>query len=250
MKITLAIIAFNEEKNLPRCLASAATVADEILVLDSGSKDRTVETAKEYGARVEHQPWLGYVGQKNQLLQRANHPWILSLDADEALSPELLATLQQIKKTEPPADLSGYSMPRCVCYEGRWIRHGDWYPDRLTRLFRKDRAEFAGGKVHERLEISGTIYPLHEEIYHYSFADAQDHWNRCVKYAHLWAESAHEQGKRGGTFRGAARGSYRFFRAFVLKRGFLEGGLGLRIARFSAREVFLKYKLLGEMKKK
>ncbi|MGV3771622.1 MAG: glycosyltransferase family 2 protein [Verrucomicrobiales bacterium] len=249
MKITLGIIAFNEEKNLGRCLESACEVADEILVLDSGSRDRTTDIARKHGARVEHQPWLGYVGQKNKLLDLATHPWILSLDADEALSPALLETLLQIKNSEPSQGISGYSMPRCVFYEGRWIRHGDWYPDRLTRLFRREQGRFAGGKVHERLELNGKVHALHEEIYHYSFEDASDHWNRCVKYAHLWAESAHEKGKHGGSLIGAARASHRFIRSYLLKRGFMEGRLGFPIAFFSARQVFLKYKRLGQLKK-
>jgi glycosyltransferase involved in cell wall biosynthesis len=249
MKISLAIITLNEEKNLERCLQSAAGLAEEILVLDSGSSDGTEKIARQFGARVERQPWLGYVGQKNKLISMASNPWILSLDADEALSPQLAERLREIKATEPPSEIAGFSMPRCVCYEGHWIRHGDWYPDRLVRLFRSEQARFAGGKVHERLELHGKIRPLEEEIYHYSFQDAQDHWKRCVKYAHLWAESAHEAGKRGGTAIGFLRGAHRFARSYLLRGGFLEGRLGLRIAWFAAKEVHLKYKLLGRMTK-
>jgi glycosyltransferase involved in cell wall biosynthesis len=149
MKISFCLITFNEEPNLPRCLASCADLADEIVILDSGSTDGTARIAREFHARFEHQDWLGYVGQKNQILSLATHDWVFSLDADEELSPELRAEVRRLKTGEPSPGLSGFSMPRCVLYEGRWIRHGDWYPDRLVRLFRRDRARFAGGKVHE-----------------------------------------------------------------------------------------------------
>ncbi len=173
MKISFCLITLNEEKNLPRCLASCAGLADEIIVLDSGSTDATEKIARQFGARFEHQDWLGFVGQKNRVLSLATRDWIFSLDADEELSPELRAEILSLKNSGAPShNVNGYSMPRCVLYEGRWIRHGDWYPDRLVRLFRRDHARFAGGNVHERLEISGPVQDLHGDLHHYSFADA------------------------------------------------------------------------------
>ena len=244
MKISFCIITLNEEENLSRCLGSIAELADEIVILDSGSTDRTAEIARAHDARFEVQPWLGYVGQKNAVLNRATHDWIFSIDADEALSPELAAEIRQIKNSGPPADVSGYSMPRCVQYEGRWIRHGDWYPDRLTRLFRRDRARFAGGKVHERLEVSGKVIPLSGDLYHFSFRDAADHWARCEKYARLWAESQAEANRSCGPFSPFSHAAFRFCRAYFLRRGFLDGARGFRIAWYAAREVHLKYSLL------
>jgi glycosyltransferase involved in cell wall biosynthesis len=246
MKISFCLITLNEEENLERCLGSFRGLADEIVVLDSGSTDRTGEIARAHGARFEVQPWQGYVGQKNSVLGRASHDWVFSIDADEALSPELYAEVQGIKESSPDPEITGYSMPRCVCYEGQWIRHGDWYPDRLTRLFRRDRARFAGGKVHERLEVSGKVVPLAGNLHHYSFRDAADHWARCQKYARLWAETKLEQNKSTTPLAPLAHASFRFLRAYLLRRGFLDGPLGFRIAWFAAREVHLKYSLLRQ----
>ncbi|MBI5774659.1 MAG: glycosyltransferase family 2 protein [Verrucomicrobia bacterium] len=247
MKFSFCLITLNEEANLPRCLKSCADLADETLVLDSGSTDATEKIARDFGARFERQDWLGYVGQKNRVLSLAAHEWVFSLDADEELSPELREEIRRLKQTDPPPAVSGYSMPRCVLYEGRWIRHGDWYPDRLTRIFRRARAQFAGGKVHERLEISGEVVPLRADLHHHSFRDAADHWARCQKYARLWAETQFEAGRSAGPLAPFTHAAFRWLRGYLIKRGFLDGAQGWRIAQFSAREVFLKYQLLREM---
>lgn len=250
MKLSFCLITFNEESNLPRCLKSCADLADEIVVLDSGSTDATEQIARQFGARWEHQDWLGYVGQKNRVLSLARHGWVFSLDADEELSTELREEVRALKANPPPADVSGYEMPRCVWYEGRWIRHGDWYPDRLVRLFRRDRARFAGGKVHERLEITGPVRRLRSELYHYSFKDAADHWARCQQYARLWAETQFEQGRTAGPWAPWVHAALRWLRGYVLRAGFLDGSQGWRIAGFCAREVALKYRLLREMNRR
>ncbi|MEI7733089.1 MAG: glycosyltransferase family 2 protein [Verrucomicrobiota bacterium] len=247
MKISFCLITRNEEANLPRCLQSCADLADEIVVLDSGSTDGTEAIARRFNARWFHQDWLGYVGQKNKLLSLAQHPWVFSIDGDEELSPELRAEVLAVKATEPPAEISGYDMPRCVPYEGRWIRHGDWYPDRLVRLFRRDRARFAGGKVHERLEIQGRIQSFQGELCHYSFKNAADHWARCQHYARLWAETQAEQGRRVGPLAPVLHAMFRWCRGYILKAGFLDGPQGWRIAKINAREVHLKYRLLRAM---
>jgi glycosyltransferase involved in cell wall biosynthesis len=247
VKISFCIITLNEEANLRRCLASCASLADEIVVLDSGSTDGTEKIAREFGAHWEHQPWLGYVGQKNRVLARATNDWIFSIDADEELSPNLRDEIAALKKNPLREDVAGYSMPRCVLYEGRWIRHGDWYPDRLVRLFRKSKGRFTGGKVHERLEISGPVAPLRNDLFHYSFRDATDHWDRCEKYAKLWAESQKEAGKSAGAIAPYSHAAFRWLRGYILKRGFLDGPQGRRIAGICAREVFHKYRLLREM---
>ncbi|MFA6545576.1 MAG: glycosyltransferase family 2 protein [Limisphaerales bacterium] len=247
MKISFCLITLNEEANLPRCLRSCADLADEIVVLDSGSTDGTERMAKDFGVRFEHQDWLGYVGQKNRVLSRATHDWVFSIDADEELSPELREDVRRLKAAEPAADVSGWSMPRCVLYEGRWIRHGDWYPDRLVRLFRRDRAHFAGGKVHERLELTGPIQPLSSELYHHSFKDAGDHWARCEKYARLWAETQFELGRNAGPLAPVTHAAFRWFRGYIIRQGFLDGPQGWRIAAFCAREVALKYQILRRL---
>jgi glycosyltransferase involved in cell wall biosynthesis len=247
MRISFCVITLNEADNLSRCLASIQDVADEIVVLDSGSEDGTREVAAQYKCRWEHQDWLGYVGQKNKVLSLASHEWVFSIDADESLSEELRREIVELKKREPPDSVSGFSAPRCVCYEGRWIRHGDWYPDRLVRLFRRSRAKFAGGRVHERLEVEGAVENLRGDLRHYSFRDRDDHWARCQKYARLWAETEFEAGRKCGRLAAPARAAFRWFRGYVWKAGFLDGPLGWRIAVFCAKEVFLKYRLLGQL---
>jgi glycosyltransferase involved in cell wall biosynthesis len=251
MQTSFCLITLNEENNLRRCLKSCADLADEIVVLDSGSVDATEKIAREFGARFEHQAWLGYVGQKNRVLSLAARDWIFSLDADEELSPELRDEIRRFKtvgKVGP--DVAGFDMPRCVFYEGRWIRHGDWYPDRLVRWFRRDRARFAGGRVHERLEISGRVVSLHGELHHYSFRDATDHRARCEHYARLWAEGKFEAGQTAGPFAPAFHAAFRWFRGCILRRGFLDGAPGWHIAAFCALETLWKYKLLRELNRR
>ena len=248
MKISFCLITLNEEANLTRCLQSCADLADEIVVLDSGSTDATPAIARQFGARFEHQDWLGFVGQKNRVLSLATYDWVFSLDADEELSPELREEIRRIKSDAEPA-VSGFDLPRCVLYEGRWIRHGDWYPDRLVRLFRRGRARFAGGRVHERLEIEGRIQPLRGDLHHYSFADGTDHRKRGEHYSRLWAQEKYEAGRRAGVFAPALHAAFRWLRGYVLRGGFRDGPQGWRIARISAAETFLKYRLLRELQR-
>jgi len=234
MKISFCLITLNEESNLTRCLNSIKDLADEIIIADSGSTDKTAEIAAQFGARFEHQDWLGYVGQKNKAISLTRNEWVFSIDADEELSPDLRDEIQAIEYEGVTEEFSG-------------IRHGDWYPDRLVRLFRKSKGRFEGGKVHERLVIDGEIKPLDAELYHHSFKDKDDHWQRCEKYAQLWAETQFENGRRVGMFAPLSHAIFRWFRGYFLKTGFLDGSIGLRIANYCAGEVHLKYKLLREM---
>jgi len=249
MKISACLITLNEESNLDRCLKSLHALVDEIVVVDSGSTDRTPAIAARYQARLFTQPWLGFVGQKNRALELAQYPWVLSIDADEELSPDLQAEILAVRNapSTESSPTAGFSMPRCVQYEGRWIRHGDWYPDRLTRLFRKQNARFVGAKVHERLELPGPIHPFSSDLWHFSFADRADHWRRCEKYARLWAESQHETGRHATALAPWSHAAFRWFRGYILKRGFLDGPQGWHIAKVCAAEVHLKYSLLREL---
>ena len=250
MKISACLITLNEERDLARCLRSVAPLVDEIVVIDSGSVDRTGAIAREFGARVIAQNWLGYVDQKNFALDQAAHPWVLSIDADEEISPELAEAIAKIK-TDPAAEAPnaprGYEMSRMVYYRGRWIRHGDWYPDRLVRLFRRAEARFTGGRVHEKLEIAGPHPVLPGHLHHFTYADAADRAARCAKYAALWAQSAHEQRRSSSAFKGYTHALARFGKGFFLKRGFLDGAIGWDIAMGNAREVWLKYHLLQKL---
>ena len=249
MKITFGIITFNEEDNLERCLNSIQSVADEILVVDSGSTDGTQGIAKAHGVSWHQVPWKGYVGQKNHVLSLASHEWVFSIDADEALSGKLLAEIAQLKARPVPDGISGYSMPRCVLYENRWIRHGDWYPDRLVRLFRKTRARFAGGRVHERLELEGKTTLLSGDIEHFSFKDRRDHAERCRRYASLWAEDKHAAERTAYWFSPHLHAGFRWLRNYILRAGFLDGPQGWHIAKMCAGEVFMKYKILRSLTK-
>jgi glycosyltransferase involved in cell wall biosynthesis len=247
VKISACIITLNEEANLQRCLKSCAHLVDEIVVLDSGSTDGTEAIAREFGARWLVQEWPGYMRQKNNVIQLASHEWVLSLDADESISADLLVVLERLKQEATPSEVSGYSMTRCVFYKGRWIRHGDWYPDRLVRLFRHEKAVFAGGRVHERLELNGEVRELSGDIEHYSFTDSADHWARAQHYARLWAESSMEQGRTAGVLSPIFHATFKWFRGYVLRHGFLDGRLGWQIAILNSREVYLKYELLRQM---
>jgi glycosyltransferase involved in cell wall biosynthesis len=250
MKITACLITLNEERDLPRCLKSIGALADEIVVVDSGSSDRTAEVAQKFGARVIAQDWLGYVSQKNFALTQALHPWVLSLDADEEISGELAEAIAQVK-ADPAADApgapNGYLFSRMVFYRGRWIRHGDWYPDRLVRLFRRAEARFAGGRVHEKLELPGRHPILPGHLHHFTYDHDMDRAERCGRYAALWAQSAHEQGRKAHAWSGPLHAAVRFARGYVLKGGFLDGPVGWDIAAGNAREVRMKYDLLRKL---
>lgn len=250
MKISACIITLNEERDLPRCLKSILPLVDEILVIDSGSSDATNEIAHAFNARVVHQDWLGYVGQKNFALNQAAHPWVLSIDADEEVAPELAASILRLK-AEPAADSPdapvGYEISRIVFYRGRWIWHGDWYPDRLVRLFRRDKARFIGGRVHERLELPGRHPILPGHLHHFTYDNAVDRANRCAKYARLWARSAHERGRKARPWTGPIHALARLIKGFIFKGGWHDGAIGWDIALGNAREVWLKYKLLRKL---
>jgi len=250
MKISACLIALNEERNLPRCLASVSPLVDEIVVIDSGSTDATRDVALKFGAYVIHQDWLGYVGQKNFALTQATHPWVLSIDADEEVSPELAASILRVKSdpaSDSPGAAAGYEVSRLVFYRNKWVRHGDWYPDRLVRLFRRDRARFTGGRVHEKLELDGDFLTLPGHLHHFTYENAADRAARCAKYAELWAQTAHEEQRRAGPLSAPLHAAARFLKGYLLKRGFLDGAVGWDVAAGNAREVWLKYTLLRKL---
>jgi glycosyltransferase involved in cell wall biosynthesis len=250
MKISACIITLNEERNLPRCLHSVAPLVDEILIVDSGSTDATLEIAAKFGARTVQQKWLGYVGQKNFALAQAAHSWVLSIDADEEISPELAASIARIKadpSCNVPGAPNGYRFSRIVFYRGQWIHHGDWYPDRLVRLFRRTEARFSGGHVHEKLELRGEHPILPGHLHHFTYEDAFDRSSRCAKYAELWAQSAREQRRNVHIWSAPLHALARLVKGYVFKRGFLDGAIGWDIAVGNAKEVWLKYHLLWKL---
>lgn len=245
--LTACLITLNEEHNLPRALASLRGVAEEIVVVDSGSTDRTLEIAREAGARVLSREWTGYADQKNYAAEQAAHEWVLSLDADEELSTALQGALLKWKAGEPEAAI--YEVSRRTWYLGAWIRHSGWYPDYQRRLFRRDAARFEG-LVHESLRPvrrDEKVGRLAGDVLHYTVRSYEEHEANVEHYTTLAAEQLYRAGRR--KWRGAlwVATPWSWFRSFVLQLGFLDGYRGAVIARMAARAVRLKFAKLGRM---
>ena len=238
MKISATIITFNEERNIPRVIESLRC-ADEVVVIDSGSTDRTVEIAAKLGARVVESPWRGFAGQKNFASENASFDWILSLDADEALSEALEGEIWQIKKNGPEFD--AYTMPRLAQYLGRWILHSGWYPDRKVRLFDRRKAKWVGRYVHESVVVGGRVGHLKENLLHFTCDSLSEHLRTMDRYTTLAAEQIVDQRNPIGWTQLLLDPIWTFFRTFVLQRGFLDGTEGLAIAYMAALYNFLKY---------
>lgn len=238
MKISATIIAFNEERNIARVVESLRC-CDEIVVVDSGSVDRTVEIAGKLGARVVESAWPGYAAQKNLAAERATNDWILSLDADESLSEALEGEIWRIKKNGPRFD--AYTMPRLAQYLGRWILHSGWYPDRKVRLYDRRKARWVGDFVHESVRVNGNVGHLEANVLHFTCNSLSEHLRTMDRYTTLAAEQTIANGSRVGWLELLASPPWTFFRTFVWKLGFLDGVEGLAIAYMAALYNFLKY---------
>lgn len=238
MNISATIITFNEERNIARVIESLRC-CDEILVLDSGSNDRTVEIARKLGARVEEASWHGYSAQKNIATELASHDWILSLDADESLSEALEAELWQIKKTGPQCD--GYTVPRLAQYLGRWILHSGWYPDRKVRLFNRQRARWTGTFVHESVTVDGSVGHLKSNLLHFTCSSLSEHLKSLDNYTTLAAQDIAAREKPISMSRLLLDPPWTFFQTYLLRRGYLDGLEGLTIAYMAALYNFVKY---------
>ena len=238
MKISATIITYNEERNLPRAIESLRC-ADEILVLDSGSNDRTVEIAEKLGARVVESGWSGYANQKNLAADKASYDWILSIDADEYLSESLEAEIWQLKKNG--AEFDAYTMPRMAQYLGRWIHHSGWYPDRKVRLFDRRKARWVGDYVHESVRVDGRVGDLHSNLLHFTCNSLSEHLKTMDRYTTLAAEQLLATGEKVTWGRLVFEPPWTFFQTYVLKLGFLDGVEGLAIANMAAMYNFIKY---------
>ncbi len=238
MKISATIITFNEERNVARVIESLRC-CDEVVVVDSGSNDRTVEIASKLGARVIETNWRGYAGQKNFAAEQAENDWILSLDADESLSEALEADIWQLKKNGPRFE--AYSMPRLAQYLGRWILHSGWYPDRKVRLYDRRRARWAGDFVHESVQVDGNIGHLNSNVLHFTCDSLSEHLRTMDRYTTLAAEEIVARGRQVGWSDLLLDPAWTFTRSYILKRGFLDGAEGLAIAWMAALYSFLKY---------
>ena len=239
MKISATIVTLNEERNLPRVLRRL-DFCDEILVVDSGSADRTVELAAAAGARVLSRNWTGYADQKNFAAKSAANDWVLSLDADEELSEELAAEISALAGRTPP-NLAGYRFPRRARYLGAWIRHSGWYPDAKVRLYDRRRAKWVGDFVHESVRTDGLVGSLSGDLLHHTCNDFSDHVQTVNRYTTLAAQQLAAEGRTAPFWRLALGPPWAFVRSFIVKLGFLDGGRGFLIASMAAFYVFSKY---------
>jgi len=248
MEISAVIITYNEERRLEDALKSLAGVVSEIVVVDCSSTDETVKIARRFTDRVFERAWTNFADQKNFANGKAAHPWILSLDADERVSPELRKELLDLRTAEP--DVDAFSIPRQVYYLGRWIRHSGWYPDRKLRLFRKTRAHWEGEYVHERLAFDGRAGKLRGSIHHFTYRNIQEHLARINNFSDLGAQKLYARKKKARWYHLVLLPFFRFVRAYFWKRGFLDGFPGLVISVLTGYAVFVRYAKLGEIWKK
>lgn len=246
MKITATIITLNEERNIGRCIESIISVADEIIVLDSFSSDKTEEICQQYPVQFVQRKWEGYSESKNYLNSLANHSYILSVDADEALDEKLKANILSLK-TNGLKDV--YSVNRLTNYCGRWIKHSGWYPDIKIRLFPKEGSNWNGAIVHEELEYPKNlkVIQLEGHLLHYSYYDFKDHRERADKYSKLTAFKMHQAGKKASVLKPYLSAIGRFVSMYIIKLGFLDGKMGFKIAQISAASNIYKYKELRRL---
>jgi glycosyltransferase involved in cell wall biosynthesis len=243
-KVSATIITLNEAEHIAPAIDSVSW-ADEIVVVDCGSSDGTLDIARARGARVSARAWTGYVDQKNHAASIASHDWIFSLDADERVTPELAAEITSRLATEPPR--GAYRVPRVTFYLGRWIRTTDFYPDYQARLYDRRAARWRGGLVHESVQADGEVGYLRGELQHYSFRDLSDHVARVNHYSTLAAQQLHADGRRATALHLLAHPPAAFLRNYLLRRGVLDGSAGLLISIVNAYSVFLKFAKLWEL---
>ena len=246
--LSAVIITYNEARNIGRCLDSLAGLADEVVVVDSFSTDRTEEICCSRGVRFLQHPFGGHIEQKNYALTQAKYSFVLSLDADEALSEELRAAIFQVKK----AGLAdGYTMNRLTNYCGQWIHHSGWYPDRKLRLFDRRRGGWGGTNPHDKVEMApgSHIQHLTGDLLHYSYYSVEEHLQRARRYATIAANAMLAQGRRGTWIQVLFSPLLKFLRNYVLKGGFRDGRAGWTICYIAALETFWKYRALNSAAK-
>ncbi len=248
MKLSAAIITFNEERNIDRCLLSIQGVVDEIVVVDSYSNDKTEEICVRHGVRFIQHPFEGHIQQKNFALSQTNGEWILSLDADEALDDELRNSIIALKASQ---DFNGYRMNRLTNYCGHWVRHCGWYPDTKVRLVKRGTARWEGINPHDRLDMlrgEATGF-LQGDILHYSYYSIDDHLKQIEYFGDISARELHKKGKQVNMMMIHMKVTAQFFKSYILKAGFLDGKTGWTISKLSAYATFRKYSKLKVLNK-
>ncbi len=247
VELSVVIITYNEERNIARCLASVQGVADDIVVVDSFSTDATGRIVQEHGARFVQHAFEGHIEQKNWAITQAKFPWVLSLDADEALDGALVMSIRALKHNGPQAE--GYTMNRLTSYCGTWIRHGGWYPDTKLRLWDSRKGQWGGTNPHDRYEMdSGArTRPLQGNILHYSYRSISDHIKQADYFTTIAAQALHANGKQPGMLKLLVSPCVKFISSYVLRGGFRDGFHGFVIARISASATFWKYAKLRQL---
>lgn len=249
VSISVVIITLNEEKNIGKCLDSVKAIADDVVVVDSFSADKTEEISLAHGARFIKHKFEGHIQQKNFAITQAKFPYVLSLDADEVLSEELIEAIKRVKNDWSE---DGYSMNRLNNYCGKWIRHSGWYPDRKLRLWDSSKGEWSGINPHDRFVMQpGTrIKHLSGDILHYSFNSISEHIDQINKFSDISAKAKFQMGVRIPFFFTLVRTSAAFLKKYFLKLGFLDGYYGFVIGKLTAYGVFLKDIKLQELERK
>lgn len=248
LSISVCMIAGAEARRIRRALQSVAGWTREIIVvLNEEVSDGTDAIAGEYGAAVFREPWKGHVAQKNSAAARATQPWLLGLDADEEVSAELRDEIAQALAAEARAPrYAAFSFPRCTWFEGRWIRHGDWYPDRKVRLWRRGQGRWTGVDPHDKLEVSGPVGRLRHELRHYSMESLDHFVRKAMAYSDAFVAHARRHRPRVTVLDLWGRPLWRFVRGYALRLGFLDGWQGYTVARMAAFQTFLRYAKLRE----
>ncbi len=248
VQLSVVIIAFNEEKNIERCLRSVEGLADEVVVVDSGSTDETINICNQHNAKVVHQDFLGHIEQKNFAISQASNIHILSLDADESLDDQLKNEIAKIKENWV---CDGYEMNRLTNYCGKWIRHTGWYPDRKLRLWKSTNGKWTGVNPHDRFELTkgSSIGSLKGDILHYSFYTINQHLAQIQYFTDISSKALYAKGKRSSIVKILLSPVVKFYRDYIWKMGFLDGFYGLVISVNSAHAKFLKYSKLYHLQK-
>jgi len=243
--LSVVIITYNEERNIGRCLASVRAVADDVVVLDSFSSDRTEAIVREHGARFVQHKFDGHIEQKNRAITHAAHPFVLSLDADEALDERSVEAIRTAKQ----GTADGYTMNRLTNYCGTWIRHGGWYPDVKLRLWDSRKGHWTGTNPHDRYELAdgARIEHLPGDLLHYSYYTLNDHLKQVNYFTDIMAQALHTKGKRASMVKLMLSPVVKFFGDYMFRGGFLDGWHGFVIAMISAHATFLKYAKLKEL---
>jgi len=246
IKVSGVIITYNEEKNIERCLQSLQGVCDEIVVVDSFSNDSTKAICESFDVRFIENPFGGHIEQKNFAMQQAENDYVLSLDADEALSDELKEQVLAVKKD---CQASAYRFNRFTNYCGQWIKHSGWYPDTKTRLWDRRLGKWGGTNPHDSVEMNDGSSTVHIKgnLLHYSYYTMEEHVLRSAKYAKISAKAMHAQGRKASWFKMLASTGFRFMQDYIFRLGFLDGFYGFVICGTSSHTTFLKYAYLRSL---